>query len=186
MNVLLISLRGMLAGCATAVLGYAAMCGLYLAASTAAVNRQALTGRVAAVVMVSIVVLVWSIDTTRRTSARFKWPTWSTMSLITAVALFVSYLYPVFSLNSYEDEKRLLRRAADAINASKGSSDLPLPRGYVVQIEQRPLSARSVRLNVHLSNRVVAKVIGIDLIKADNVAVEMRDGRIERAWVDYF
>lgn len=186
MNVLLVSLRGVLAGCAVAVLAYAAMCSLYLADSTAIVNRQTLIGRVAAVIIVSIVALVWSIATTRRISGRFKWPTWSAMCVIAAIALFATYLYPVFSLDDYDEEKQFLRSAAAAINASKGSSEMPLPRGYVVQIERRPISETSVRLDVHLSKRVVAKVIGIDLIKVDNVAVEMRAGRIERAWVDYF
>ena len=63
---------------------------------------------------------------------------------------------------------------------------MPFPEGYVYVVERRVMPANKTRLDIYMSKRLVARVVGIDLIKVDAVAVELSDGRIARAWVDYF
>ena len=179
--------RSVLGGFSLAVLAYALFCAWYLAETPTVTTRTALAARVALVGIVSALAFVWSVTSTRRARiGAASWLAWAMVSCACMTLVFVGYLYPIFFLGSVTNDRHVLDATVAGINAVGGATDIPLPQGYTAVMERRLLAPGHTRVDIHLSNRLVARVVGVDLIKVDNVAVEMRDGRIARAWVDYF
>lgn len=179
--------RALLAGFSLAILAYALFCAWYLVETPAITTRKALAARVALVGIVGALTCVWTVVSTRRARiGATAWLGWAALSFACMMLVFVGYLYPIFFLGSVTNDRQLLNATAAGINAARGTTDIPLPPGYTAVMERRLVAPGHTRVDIHLSNRVVARVVGVDLIKVDNVAVEMRDDRIARAWVDYF
>jgi hypothetical protein len=185
MKALYVTLAGVIAGVCSSVVAYAALCGYALSVSDEVVGRAALAARVTAVMVVSAAVFVVSMWWVKQNRIRLKWLTWGTTCVAVSLVLFAFYLYPVAGPFSSATDRDDLERAAAQINAARGSHEVPFPKEYVYIVERR-MMPNGTRLDIYMSKRFVARLVGIDLIKVDGVAVEIADGKVRRAWVDYF
>lgn len=186
MKALYVTLAGLIAGVCASVIAYAALCGYAIFISDEVVGRAVLGARVTAVAVVSAAVFVVSVMWVKRNRVRLKWVTWGAMCVAASLTVFALYLYPVAGPYRSSTDRDALESAAARINAARGNDEVPFPEGYVYVVERRTMTANKTRLDIYMSKRLVARVVGIDLIKLDGVAVELSHGRIARAWVDYF
>ena len=186
MKALYVTVAGLIAGVCAAVIAYATLCGYALFSSKEVVGRPGLIARVTAVALVSAAVFVGSMVWVKRNRVRMKWLMWGVTCAAALPVVFALYLYPLAGPYSFSTDRDALESAAARINAARGDDEVPFPEGYVYVVERRAMPANKTRLDIFMSKRLVARVVGIDLIKVDGVAVELSDGRIARAWVDYF
>lgn len=173
------------AGVALATALYALFVGVFVANTPGLLGRGRFAVRVA-IVFLACAVGVWiAWRVVRKTAVPLAWIAAPLLALAVGVPFFTLYLYPIWSHTPDEREQQQLRAIAAAVSEGDHGK-LTLPQGYSYAIVCGAKNDAQ-RLTIHASDRVVARVIGIDMSRLDNVAVEVdRDGRVKRAWVDYF
>jgi uncharacterized membrane protein YqjE len=176
--VFLASIAGLLLG--TAI--YAVLVIAFIVDSPGLTNRAALTARVVAIFIVSAVAAAYIFRETRRSRMRWSLVTSFALATIVAAGFFALYLYPIWTPRDHSGEIRRLRTIADRVSAS---STIDLPRGQAYAIVRHRTSTGE-RLTIHASDRWVGRIFGVDLSKVDHIAVEMAEGKVRRAWIDYF
>lgn len=180
MRALRIITAGVLTGLAGATILYALLVAWYVMDTPTLDQRGLYAMRVSAVLFVCLITLVLATRTMKRYAMRGRWVLGLVALLCTGVAFFVTYLYPVWTAPPARDGARL-RALATTINAARGAP-LRLPAEYTYAIERGPQ-----RLRIHVSDRLIARVLGVDMSKLDDLAVELDNaGNVQRAWVDYF
>lgn len=180
MRALRVITAGTFVGFSCATILYAILVAWYVIATPTLDHRGLYGVRVGAVLAVCLTALVLATRTIKRTSVRGRWVVGMVTLLLAGVLFFMLYLYPVWTAPRARDGAHL-RALATTLNAVRGAP-LRLPRAYTYAIERSP-----DRLRIHVSNRIIARVIGVDMSKLDDLVVELDNaGNVRRAWVDYF
>lgn len=176
---------GVVAGLALAAAVYALFVGAFVIETPTLVARGQLAARLVLVLFICVVALVIAMRVVKKAAMSRARLVASLVALVTAVPFFTLYLYPIWSNAKPDREQQQLRAIAAAV-ARSDRKELKLPAGYSYAIV-RSTNGRAERLTIHASDRAVARVMGIDMSRLDNVAVEIdASGRVTRAWVDYF
>jgi hypothetical protein len=175
---------GAIAGMLLAIAAYAVLVVIFVIASPGLMHRTSFTARLVVTLGVAVAGIWYAFRVARRHGDRRAIVGWVTTTVLIGVSFFALYLYPLWFAEKPSDDWKKLRQIASEVTTANGS-EVKLPAGYSYAIV-RARSGEAERLTIHVSDRLVGRVMGVDLSKLDYVAVEIAGGKVRRAWVDYF
>ena len=170
-------------GAALAWIFYAAVTMLFVASTPGLERRLFVGSRAVMIALLAAVVVVVSWKVISTNSGGWKASALGVAGV--AIALMFGYFFPVLNPPNPERRWAKLQRISRAANISD-SGQLVLPPNYCYTIDRKYPREDTVVVNIRASERVVGCVTGLDFCELDSVKLEIVDGHLARAYVDYF